>query len=89
MFCFACRFEELVKLAASRGFLIDTSTNKSLALSLSKAELPDKTFNQLLRTLTTQAMEEAEYISTGTVSLALVEQPSQPSLVLETVIRKV
>lgn len=59
------RFEELIKLAASKGFVIDTSSNKALSHSLSAAILPDSSFNQLLKTLTTQIMEEAEYISSG------------------------
>ncbi|PRP88289.1 DIS3-like exonuclease 1-like [Planoprotostelium fungivorum] len=60
------RFDELITLAAARGFTIDASTNLSLAQSLSRAVLENDThFNKVLRSLTTSAMEEAQYISTG------------------------
>jgi DIS3-like exonuclease 1 len=60
------RFDEFCKLAASKGFTIDTSSNKALAESLNNCVDPkDPTFNFLLRSLVTQLMEEAEYMSTG------------------------
>jgi DIS3-like exonuclease 1 len=58
-------FEELIRLAHEKGFNIDTSSNKSLATSLSAAVTGDKTFNHLLKSLATLAMAEAEYFSTG------------------------
>eukprot|EP01117_Protostelium_nocturnum_P010562 TRINITY_DN3799_c0_g1_i5.p2 TRINITY_DN3799_c0_g1~~TRINITY_DN3799_c0_g1_i5.p2 ORF type:complete len:1114 (-),score=421.54 TRINITY_DN3799_c0_g1_i5:5440-8781(-) len=60
------RFDELIQLAASRGFPIDVTSNLTLAQSLSNAVLQgDSIFNKVLRSLTTAAMEEAAYISTG------------------------
>ncbi len=60
------RFDELKRLVATKGFTLDTSSNKALADSLNQCVLPsDPTFNFMLRSLVTQLMEEAEYISTG------------------------
>lgn len=60
------RFDRLNKLAASKGFTLDTRSNYTLAKSLDAAVIPeDPTFNQVLRTLATQCVESAEYISTG------------------------
>lgn len=60
------KFDEVVKCAQSRGFTIDTSSNKTVSESLNKARIPsDPTFNFILRNLATMAMEEAQYISTG------------------------
>jgi DIS3-like exonuclease 1 len=59
-------FQEMIRLAQLKGFNIDTSSNKALAQSLSKAVLAgDETFNRLLKSLATLAMAEAEYFSTG------------------------
>jgi len=60
-------FEEVIRLAKVKNYQIDTSSNKALADSLSKAsDINDPVFNHLLRSLTTLAMAEAEYFSTGT-----------------------
>eukprot|EP01119_Soliformovum_irregulare_P018505 TRINITY_DN5697_c0_g2_i1.p1 TRINITY_DN5697_c0_g2~~TRINITY_DN5697_c0_g2_i1.p1 ORF type:complete len:755 (+),score=330.95 TRINITY_DN5697_c0_g2_i1:163-2265(+) len=65
----AHRFENLIKMAASRGFNMNVSSNKDLSESLDQAVVPkDPTFNLMLRTMATLAMEEAEYISTGSYS---------------------
>jgi DIS3-like exonuclease 1 len=59
-------FEALRRCAASRGFAVDTSSNRALARSLDAAVVDDDpSFNYMLRTLATRAMVEAEYFSTG------------------------
>uniref|UniRef100_A0A8D3E4M7 DIS3-like exonuclease 1 n=1 Tax=Scophthalmus maximus TaxID=52904 RepID=A0A8D3E4M7_SCOMX len=63
-------FLQLVDSARARGFTIDTRTNKALADSLDRAADPqDPLVNRLLRMMTTQAMSEALYCSTGAQSL--------------------
>ncbi len=48
-------FENLIRCAATKGFVIDTSSNKRLSQSLAKAVVPsDPSFNKILRTLATQ-----------------------------------
>ncbi|XP_031571497.1 DIS3-like exonuclease 1 [Actinia tenebrosa] len=62
-------FSDLIHCAESRGFSIETSSNKLLADSLDECVDPgDPTFNKILRTLATQAMSNALYFSTGSVS---------------------
>ena len=59
-------FEELKKVAASKGWDIDVWSNKVLAESLDKCrDKNDPIVNLLLRSLATQAMEQAVYFSTG------------------------
>lgn len=59
-------FSDLLQCAASRGYLIDTSSNVALASSLDAAIDPnDPVVNQLLRMLATRAMVQALYCSTG------------------------
>ncbi|XP_058486283.1 DIS3-like exonuclease 1 [Solea solea] len=63
-------FSQLLESARARGFTIDTLTNKALANSLDQAVDPeDALVNRLLRMMTTQAMSEALYFSTGSQSL--------------------
>jgi exoribonuclease R len=48
-------FDNLVRCAATKGFVIDTSSNKRLSHSLAAAVVPsDPSFNKILRTLATQ-----------------------------------
>nr|XP_061811145.1 DIS3-like exonuclease 1 [Nerophis lumbriciformis] len=62
-------FNQLVESAMSRGFAIDTRSNKALADSLDKAvDLQDPLLNRLLRMMATQAMSQAHYFSTGAIS---------------------
>lgn len=62
-------FSNLIHCAASKGFSIDTSSNKSLADSLDECIDPqDPNFNKLVRSLATQAMSNALYFSTGSLS---------------------
>ncbi|XP_057699740.1 DIS3-like exonuclease 1 isoform X1 [Corythoichthys intestinalis] len=62
-------FNQLVESAKSRGFAIDTRSNKALADSLDKAvDLQDPLLNRLLRMMATQAMSQAHYFSTGAIS---------------------
>ncbi|XP_027053645.1 DIS3-like exonuclease 1 isoform X2 [Pocillopora damicornis] len=62
-------FSNLIHCAASKGFSIDTSSNKSLADSLDECVDPqDPNFNKLVRSLATQAMSNALYFSTGSLS---------------------
>ncbi|XP_066512745.1 DIS3-like exonuclease 1 [Hoplias malabaricus] len=59
-------FNQLVDSAKSRGFIIDTRSNKALADSLDRAVDPqDPLVNRLLRMMATQAMSNALYFSTG------------------------
>nr|XP_019966186.1 PREDICTED: DIS3-like exonuclease 1 [Paralichthys olivaceus] len=63
-------FSQLVESAKAGGFTIDTRTNKALADSLDRAVDPqDPLVNRLLRMMTTQAMSEALYFSTGAKSV--------------------
>ncbi|XP_071345827.1 DIS3-like exonuclease 1 isoform X2 [Trachinotus anak] len=63
-------FSQLVESARAKGFTIDTRSNKALADSLDRAVDPqDPLVNRLLRMMTTQAMSEALYFSTGAQSL--------------------
>ena len=60
------RFSELEVCARSRGWRVDTATNKSLATSLDTCtDTSDWTVNFLLRNIATSAMEQARYFSTG------------------------
>ncbi|EFC47681.1 predicted protein, partial [Naegleria gruberi] len=62
------KFQQVIKVAGSRGFEIDLESGNSLSNSLDRAEDPeDKYVNLLIRSLTTRAMSEAEYFSTGTL----------------------
>ncbi|XP_061622217.1 DIS3-like exonuclease 1 isoform X4 [Phyllopteryx taeniolatus] len=62
-------FTLLVDSAKSRGFTIDTRSNKALAESLDRAvDLQDPLLNRLLRMMATQAMSQALYFSTGAIS---------------------
>ncbi|XP_062242941.1 DIS3-like exonuclease 1 [Platichthys flesus] len=63
-------FSQLVESAKAGGYTIDTRTNKALADSLDRAVDPqDPLVNRLLRMMTTQAMSEALYFSTGAQSV--------------------
>ncbi|XP_077988799.1 DIS3-like exonuclease 1 [Glandiceps talaboti] len=62
-------FDNLIHCAQSKGFSIDTSSNKNLAESLdSCVDVKDPDFNKILRTLATYAMSNALYFSTGSLS---------------------
>ncbi|XP_039996945.1 DIS3-like exonuclease 1 isoform X2 [Xiphias gladius] len=62
-------FGQLVEVARAKGFTIETGTNKALADSLDQAVDPqDPLVNRLLRMMTTQAMPQALYFSTGAQS---------------------
>ncbi|XP_061671663.1 DIS3-like exonuclease 1 isoform X2 [Syngnathoides biaculeatus] len=62
-------FTLLVDSAKSRGFTIDTGSNKALADSLDRAVDPqDPLLNRVLRMMATQAMSQALYFSTGAIS---------------------
>mmetsp|Transcript_13693 Transcript_13693/g.34940 ORF Transcript_13693/g.34940 Transcript_13693/m.34940 type:complete len:832 (-) Transcript_13693:339-2834(-) len=62
-------FKALVQCAASQGFQINTSSNRTLAESLSRAVLEDNSnFNYILKSLATQAMSEAKYFCTSKYS---------------------
>ncbi|KAL6071315.1 DIS3 mitotic control [Balamuthia mandrillaris] len=64
------KFQELIEAAEARGFHIDTTSNKTLARSLDAAVVPeDPSVNRLLRQLATKAMEEAQYVSTGSYDI--------------------
>ncbi|KAM9585745.1 DIS3-like exonuclease 1 isoform 1-T1 [Trichechus inunguis] len=59
-------FSELRECAKAKGFSIDTRSNKTLADSLGNAHDPsDPVVNRLLRSMATQAMSNALYVSTG------------------------
>merc|ERR1719348_2029732 len=61
-------FEQLLACAASRGWTVNTSSNKALAESLNRCvDTADSTVNMLLRSLATLAMVQAVYFSTGSV----------------------
>ncbi|XP_071489125.1 DIS3-like exonuclease 1 [Diadema antillarum] len=60
------QFQDLIGCAKSKGFAVDTSSNKKLAESLDKCvDVKDPTFNRILRSLATKAMSNALYFSTG------------------------
>ncbi|ESO87500.1 hypothetical protein LOTGIDRAFT_127673 [Lottia gigantea] len=62
------QFEILVKCAASKGFVIDTTSNKTLADSLNRCiDGDDPVVNKLLRQLAVYAMSTAQYFSTGSL----------------------
>lgn len=62
-------FANLTHCAASKGFPIDTSSNKSLADSLDDCvDTNDPSFNKIIRSLATQAMSNALYFSSGSLS---------------------
>jgi hypothetical protein len=59
-------FEELVRCASSKGWNVETFSNRALAESLDKCADPnDAHVNFLLRSLATYAMVQAVYFSTG------------------------
>ncbi len=63
-------FEELKVCAASRGWHVDTHSNRALAESLDKCvDRHDANVNFLLRSLATHAMVQALYFSTGSVAV--------------------
>ncbi|KAF5406041.1 hypothetical protein PHET_00417 [Paragonimus heterotremus] len=63
-------FEELKLCAASRGFSLDTESNRALSASLAAAEDPkDPEVKRVLLQLTTRAMTNALYFSTGADNL--------------------
>ncbi|KAK6178827.1 hypothetical protein SNE40_011323 [Patella caerulea] len=63
------QFDMLIKCAASKGFNIDTTSNKSLAESLNRCvDVNDPTVNKLLRQLAVYAMSTAQYFSTGSIA---------------------
>ncbi|KAI8147933.1 hypothetical protein BJV82DRAFT_311773 [Fennellomyces sp. T-0311] len=62
------QFEMLVKAAQSKGFPVDFSSNRALALSLEnivKNSKADPEIARLMKTMATVAMNEAGYISSG------------------------
>jgi len=62
-------FDELKKVAGSKGWTIQTSSNKDLATSLASCvDTKDPQVNLLLKSLATYAMVQAEYFSTGSVA---------------------
>ncbi|KJE93202.1 DIS3-like exonuclease 1 [Capsaspora owczarzaki ATCC 30864] len=64
--------DRLVAVATACGFSMDVTSNKTIADSLDACVVPgDPSVNKMIRTLATQAMSEAAYVSTGMV------QPSE------------
>ncbi|KAG5270310.1 hypothetical protein AALO_G00191220 [Alosa alosa] len=62
-------FNQLIDSARTRGFTIDTRSNKALADSLDQAvDQGDPVVNRMLRMMATQAMSNALYFSTGACS---------------------
>jgi DIS3-like exonuclease 1 len=62
------KFASLLKAAQARGYHIRFENNNALAKSLALAVDPqDKYVNMLLRSLATKAMEEAQYVSSGSI----------------------
>ncbi|KAG2219093.1 hypothetical protein INT45_005824 [Circinella minor] len=64
----AGQFEMLVKAAESKGFPVDFSSNRALAISLErivKNSAGDPEIARLMKTMATVAMNEAGYISSG------------------------
>ncbi|KAI9331135.1 exosome complex exonuclease RRP44, partial [Pilaira anomala] len=60
-------FDQLRKVLAEKGFILETDTSKALADSLDKAVLPeDPYFNNLVRIMTTRCMMQAQYFCSGT-----------------------
>lgn len=58
--------EKLVKTADASGVYLNVSSSKTLADTLDLAMKPDEPFfNQLLRIMTTRAMQQAQYFCTG------------------------
>jgi DIS3-like exonuclease 1 len=63
------KFKDVMELAASRGIQMDFSSNLTLAQSLHQTSLlGDSMFTLTIRSLTTLALAEAEYISSGSFS---------------------
>jgi len=61
-------FEELKICAKSKGWTVNTTSNKALAESLDRcSDAQDPTVNFLLRSLATSAMVQAVYFSTGSM----------------------
>ncbi|CAO3630679.1 unnamed protein product [Cunninghamella blakesleeana] len=66
------KFQSLIKAAESRGYDIDFSSNRALALSLDqivRENLNDADMIRLMKTMATYAMNEAGYISSGHFSV--------------------
>lgn len=64
-------FEPLIKAATSRGFKMDTQSNKVLAESLDAAVVPNNPyFNVMLRMVATRCMAQALYFSSGMLPLS-------------------
>jgi DIS3-like exonuclease 1 len=62
-------FEQLLACAGSKGWTVQTDSNKALAESLNRcSDTADPTVNLLLRSLATLAMVQAVYFSTGSVA---------------------
>lgn len=62
-------FEELAKLAASKGFDLDCSSGEALNASLARiAATSDPAITTLFKGLATRAMSEAQYVSSGSIS---------------------
>ena len=58
--------DDLIACAKCVGVTLDVSSSKALAVSLDNATRPDQPFfNQLLRIMTTRAMQQAKYFCTG------------------------
>ncbi|XP_018647748.1 ribonuclease II-related [Schistosoma mansoni] len=63
-------FDELKRCIACRGFVLDTSSNLSLANSLKNASDPnDPEVNKVVRQLVTRTMTNALYFSTGSSNM--------------------
>ncbi|VDQ06818.1 unnamed protein product [Trichobilharzia regenti] len=63
-------FDELKRCVASRGFVLETDSNLSLANSLENASDPnDPEVNKVIRQLVTRAMTNALYFSTGSPNM--------------------
>ncbi|KAI9306837.1 hypothetical protein BJ944DRAFT_262892 [Cunninghamella echinulata] len=66
------KFQSLIKAAESRGYTIDFSSNRALALSLDQIvqeNSNDVDMIRLMKTMATYAMNEAGYISSGHFSV--------------------
>eukprot|EP01127_Copromyxa_protea_P024073 TRINITY_DN9317_c0_g1_i1.p1 TRINITY_DN9317_c0_g1~~TRINITY_DN9317_c0_g1_i1.p1 ORF type:complete len:1117 (-),score=227.07 TRINITY_DN9317_c0_g1_i1:39-3254(-) len=63
-------FEDVVRCAMIQGVKINTSSNLTLAQSLEKIQSKDPYVKPLIKSLTSLALAEAEYFSTGCFDLA-------------------
>ncbi|KAH3745203.1 DIS3-like exonuclease 1 [Pelomyxa schiedti] len=61
----ATRFQSVVQCAQAIGHTIDVSSNKALAISLEVATHGNAIISNVLRSMATRAMEEAQYICSG------------------------